>query len=359
MTTGESSDGHPPPGPPHQRLFWPWLALSAACILWMWRWPDLEVIPYHVIWLGFALLYGFEPWALRRTAVALAVVTATSGAVLSYHVGGGESWEETFEIPLMLGLSVLIVWHVQRREAALRKVNALARQREVEAVRRERLGRLTSHEMRTPLTIAACYVELLGRDERDPGRIRDFAVLRDELDRLERASDRLLRMVQTHEHLARTWFATESLLAQTVDRWSTVANRRWIVESTGGALHASQERIVACLDTLVENAVRYTAESDTVRLFATQHDDHVLIGVADSGPGLAAEQAMRVNSREPRAAPDPAPAERTPDPLSQTGLGIGLVQEILEAREGRLLAGRSREGGALFVIYLPVDRAAA
>jgi K+-sensing histidine kinase KdpD len=40
-------------------------------------------------------------------------------------------------------------------------------------------------------------------------------------------------------------------------------------------------------------------------------------------------------------------------PHAQTGLGMGLVREIVEARGGRLFAGRSREGGAFFAVRMP------
>jgi hypothetical protein len=46
------------------------------------------------------------------------------------------------------------------------------------------------------------------------------------------------------------------------------------------------------------------------------------------------------------------------DPKAQTGLGLGLVREVVAARGGRILAGRSDEGGASVLMVLPVgDRA--
>ncbi|WP_296607252.1 HAMP domain-containing sensor histidine kinase [Nocardioides sp.] len=336
------------------RLFLSWLAFSMLCVLAMWLAPSYEVVPYHAIWIGFALLYGFEPWSMRVTAVGLASVCVVSGALLAYHLGGEEAWRELFEIPLMLLLCGLVVWHVQRRESALRTVNSLARERIATAAARERLGRLTSHEIRTPLTVAGCYVELLRRDEADPARLRDFSMLQDELARIERATDRLLRMVQLHDHLPTTRIRVRAALEQTVDRWSAVARRTWVVESTDCTLEASPERLVACLDTLVENAVRYTGEEDTVRLFASEEGAEVVIGVADSGPGFTPELIASLNDEGPN--PAAAPAGRSSDPLSQTGLGLGLVQEILKARGGRLRAGRSDEGGALLVLRLPRRR---
>lgn len=336
------------------RLLLAWLALSLLCVLAMWLAPSYEVVPYHAIWIGFALLYGFEPWSMRVTAVGLASVCAVSGALLVYHLGGEEAWRELFEIPLMLLLCGLVVWHVQRRESALRTVNSLARERIATAAARERLGRLTSHEIRSPLTVAGCYVDLLRRDETDPARLRDFSVLQDELARIERSADRLLRMVQIHDHLPRTRIRVRAALEQTVERWSAVAHRTWVVESTDCTLEASPERLVACLDTLVENAVRYTDELDTVRLFASEEGEEVVIGVADSGPGLTPGLIATINDEGPHLAG--ARANPSPDPLSQTGLGLGLAQEILQARGGRLSADRSDEGGALLVFHLPRRR---
>lgn len=335
-----------------ERLYLPWLALSAACVGWMWAVPGEEVIPYHLIWIGFALAYGFEAWPRRRAAVSLAVVGAASGGVLLARARAGRiSWDEAFEIPLMLVLSGLVMWHVQRRDAALRRAEGEARRRAAEAARRDRLGRLSSHEMRTPLTIATGYVHVLAGQETDPARMARLDVVSDELARLGRAADRLLRMIQLHDSLPRTWIGVRPLLEETARRWSSVATRNWVVEPGADRLYASPERVRACIDTLVENSVRYTDEGDTIRLFARDHGDDLWLGIADSGPGLAPEQVARVNALDGTAPPDPH--DPSPDPLSQTGLGIGLVREIVEARQGRLLAGRAREGGALFVVRLP------
>jgi len=42
-------------------LFWPWVVLTVACLGLMWAAPGEEVVPFHLIWIGFALAYGFEP----------------------------------------------------------------------------------------------------------------------------------------------------------------------------------------------------------------------------------------------------------------------------------------------------------
>ncbi len=337
-----------------QRLLVPWLVVSALCLWWMWAAPGSEVVPYHLIWITFALAYGFEAWPVARTLVSLGVVTLlTGGLLIARATDGAIHWEETTEIPLMLTLALLVVWHVQRRAAATRTAVALARREADAARRRERLGRLTSHEMRTPLTIASGYVDLLYEREDRPDRLADLGVVRDELGRLARAGDRLLRMIRLQDHLPRSPVDVDDLLEETAHRWSSVAGRRWLVEANAGTVQASPERLRACLDTLIENALRYTCDQDTVRLLAFRRDGHLWMGVADSGPGLAESVATRINTNGARTAGPTADGVK-PDPRSQTGLGIGLVQDIIESRHGRVFAGRSREGGALILTRSPL-----
>ena len=339
-----------------QRLFLPWLLFWAVCTWWMWVDPGVEVVPYHLIWITFCLGYGFEPWPLRQTLVALGLTTLGSGAVMVAHTRDGLlEAAELAEIPLMMLLCLLVVGHVRRRDAATHRAEVLARRQVAGAARRERLARLTSHEMRTPLTIATGYVDLLlepGPDQEAQESARaDLVVVRDELGRLSRACDRLVRMIRLQDHLPTAPVDVDALLDETSRRFAALAERRWLVESSAGTVHGSSERLRACLDTLIENALRYTDTGDTVRLLALREDDGLWIGVADSGPGLSPALARSVNGLE--AGTTSAPV----DERSQTGLGLGLVKEIVTARGGRLHAGRSREGGALLVARLPLTAA--
>ena len=59
--------------------------------------------------------------------------------------------------------------------------------------------------------------------------------------------------------------------------------------------------------------------------------------------GAIARGDVRAGSREYAAE----------DPKAQTGLGLALVKDAAEFRGGRLVAGRSSEGGALVLMALP------
>ncbi|WP_456826535.1 sensor histidine kinase [Cellulomonas sp. P5_E12] len=330
-------------------FYYPWLALAGVCTWLMWASPGNETIPYHVAWAAFALLYGIGNWRLSRAVTGLVLYTAATGVVLVVRAATGVlNWQETAEIPLMAVLMVLLVWHVRRRQVALAELTVMAARERRRAADTQRLTRLTSHEMRTPLTIARGYVELLQNQEVDPEKAHDLAVVQDELERLTRVTERLVRVIRLQGGGEVERVDLDEILHQTAERWTQVADRRWVVEAAAGEYDGSAERIRACLDTLIENAVRYTTAGDVVRLIGTRDAEEVAVGVADSGSGLSDELVALINGC-------PDDDLQTPrDELSQTGLGLSLVRGLVTARGGRLVAGRSPEGGALLLMTVRV-----
>ncbi|MHB1490386.1 MAG: histidine kinase dimerization/phospho-acceptor domain-containing protein, partial [Cellulomonas sp.] len=229
--------------PAHGDLFVPWLVLATGCYWLMWLWPGDETIPYHIAWAAFALMYGLGNWTLRRAITGLAVGTVATGVTFVSRASSGViTWQETAEIPLMSLLMVLMVVHVRRRQLALAAVTVMAEREREQAQDRERLTRLTSHELRTPLTIARGYVELLLAREVDPHQRRDLEVVDDELERLTRVTERLVRVIRLQGDAVVERVDANAVLRQTADRWAPVAPRRWVVEAHAGVYDGSAER---------------------------------------------------------------------------------------------------------------------
>ncbi len=315
----------------------------------MWLSPGVETIPYNLAWIALALEYGFAPWPPGLTVLAVAAYTAVSGGILVAQAAEGAiAWEETSEIPLMAILVLLSVWHVRRRQFAWVELRKMANRDRTQAQQRERLSRVTSHEMRTPLTIATGYLDLLLDGEPEGGNRDDLLVVRDELGRLSRAGERLLRMILLRDEPRRELVHLAEFFEQVTDRWSAVAERRWVVDSTAGECFVSAERLRACLDTLIENALRYTSTGEVIRLTSFRLAGTVCLGVADSGPGFDADLARAINNQDFRA-----PQESEARVSGQAGLGLGLLHELVAATEGKVLAGRSAEGGALVLMTIP------
>ena len=346
-----------------------WTVWAVGCVAVMLARPGAQTIPYHLGWAGFALAFGLGTWSRWQLVTALAWYTLATGAALERswllgHIG----WHETTEIPLMFLLTLLMVWHVRRRQAALGHITKLA-ERDVQAcLDREQVMQLTSHELRTPLTIARGYVELLQARAVEAVELenqQDLSVVADEIERLSRVSERLVRMIRMQDDTTSEMVDVDEVMAQAVERWRVVADRRWVLEARAGCVLGSPERLRTGLDTLLENAIRYTSVGDTIRLAGSRQLHDVLVGVFDSGIGLTDDQIMAINSGEESAlsptsaetatgtvAGRIAPAEAEGG-LRGTGLGLSIVRALANARGGTLHASHAPDGGAAMVLTFP------
>jgi signal transduction histidine kinase len=334
-----------------------WSLLAAACLVVMWLSPGRETLPYHLAWIGLSIAYCFDA-GTRHAVAALAAYTVLSGAILVHRAAEGViAWEETGEIPLMAVLVGLMVWHARRRFAALCELRAVARQEVRQATQRERLGRMATHEMRTSLTVASGYVDLLLTRPRAHGERTEIETIRDELVHLRRTSERALRMFRLPDTAAPEAIDLGGLVRATAARWDAVTERRLVVSVAPGVVHGSSDRLQTCLDTLIENALRYTAPGGQVRLVGFSKGDATYLGVADSGPGMPADLSMAINRGTAFRDGHARLVGEHPEDSGHTGLGLVLVDAVVTARGGRLLAGRSAEGGALLLMRLPAEAA--
>lgn len=338
-------------------LFVPWIVLASVCSVVMWMVPGEETIPYHLAWIGIALAYGLEAWPWARTLAAVIVYTGITGGILVVRVATGVlGWGELAEIPLMSLLVLLVMWNVRRRHLAFAELSTIARLDHERAAQRMRFARMTSHEMRTPATIAIGYAEVLLAHETDETKRSDLEVIRDELGRLVLAGDRIIRTIRMHDQDDLKPHDVADLLRGTVDRWRVLADRDWVVDCAPIEHICSEERMRACIDTLVENAVRYTEAGDTVRVFARLDGAKLVLGVADSGSGMSSELLHSLSRGDIRTRAEADATFVAEDPKAQTGLGLALVREAVQARGGRLVAGTSSEGGALVAMAVPHQR---
>ena len=111
-------------------------------------------------------------------------------------------------------------------------------------------------------------------------------------------------------------------------------------------IYVDPDRIVQVLGNLIFNALRYTVAQDTIRIHCEmQEPSSVVITVADTGSGIAAEKLPYIFERFYRA-----------DDSRQggaSGLGLAIAKSIVEAHGGTILAVGQLGQGAKFSISLP------
>jgi signal transduction histidine kinase len=325
-----------------------WAAFAVANFVAMVAWPGWETIPFHFVWITLTFVYGVRVWSSRTMWAVLAVVILATGAsIMSDAFSGIQLWGELFEVPLMSAMFLAMVWHAQRRQAALAEVQGVAEMRASLLERQERFLHDASHELRTPVTIARGHLELLRREQPDSPELE---VALDELGRMERIVERLLLLAKSEQQgLGFEEIDVEAFLSDLFIRWSEVAPRAWRLDvDLAGRMLADPEALRNALDALLENAVKYTDPGDVVELAA--HADGVggvVIEVSDSGIGVPPDALPRIFDRWARA-----DGARTRE-RGGAGLGLAIVDAVARAHGGRCSVKPLRRGTA-FQLHLPL-----
>jgi signal transduction histidine kinase len=243
----------------------------------------------------------------------------------------------------MASMFVAMVFYTERTKAA-----TAAQQRMLE---RERdFVRDASHELRTPITIARGHVELLRESAGTQEAVGDADVVLDEINRLASISDRLL-ILAAAEHadfLDLRPVSVAPFLSRVVRRWETTTPRAWQLRvSARGWFPADQDRLELAIDSLIENAVKFTAPGDRIVVSADRVGEALAIEVGDSGEGIPADQISRIFDRFARADTDRTRAR------GGTGLGLAIVKAIVEAHGGRVAVQSAPGAGSAFRLELP------
>ena len=117
-------------------------------------------------------------------------------------------------------------------------------------------------------------------------------------------------------------------------------------------LRADRKALRRVLDNLLGNAVRYTPKGGRIELSYARSEGGVRITVADSGPGIPADEIPTVTQPFMRGR-DAAKS------TSGTGLGLAIVKSMVELHGGRIEIGRAALGGAEVSLWLPAELPAA
>ncbi len=228
-----------------------------------------------------------------------------------------------------------------------------------ELQRRERLAALgemaagLAHEIRNPLGGIGLYASVLEKDLADRPRERDVARrISAGVGNLERIVRDILAFAgDADPKLADV--RLDGVLDAVLGHAAPAARARMVnlaVDSDLGELtvRCDAGQIERALLNLVLNAIDAVDDGGHVRVRASRRPNElgsVAIVVEDDGAGIAAEHLHRIFN----------PFFTTKD--HGTGLGLAIVHRIAEAHGGSITARNRSEGGASFVLSLPLGRA--
>lgn len=226
--------------------------------------------------------------------------------------------------------------------------------RRLDAVRRDFVANV-SHELRTPLTIIGGFAETLVAEDVPLEARQQFATrILGNTRRMQRIVDDLLDLSRIESG---GWVPNPQpidLAAMTADVFAAArdaADRKGLrltseIAPEAAKIEADATALRQILGNLVDNAVRHTSVGHVV-VFSAPYERGTLLGVRDTGSGIAPEHLTRIFERFYRVDEGRSREE------GGTGLGLSIVRHLAEAHGGKVTAESKVGVGTTITVRFP------
>ncbi|MFM7268572.1 MAG: ATP-binding protein, partial [Cyanobium sp.] len=213
-----------------------------------------------------------------------------------------------------------------------------------------------SHELRTPITLVAGYAARLRRrgDHLAAAEREALQLIESEAARMADLVSDLLDIARSDAgqlSLRRVPFAVAGLCLQVIERLRPMAGARLTLQvperDDSFALEAvgDPDRFEQCLLNLAENALKYSPPASPVQLAWERRADCMVVHVLDQGPGVPPQERGRLLERFQRG--------RGTGEVPGSGIGLAVVDTLMQAMGGQVEIGDAPQGGADFRLVLP------
>ncbi|WP_298036728.1 PAS domain S-box protein [uncultured Desulfuromonas sp.] len=233
----------------------------------------------------------------------------------------------------------------------------MTREREIERIKREFLS-TAAHELRTPLTAVMGFAELLlSGEDFDAQQQREFLeVIFEKTEALERIVDELLDVgrIETGRQipLEKAPCSIGETIAAAVEGFRPQLCGKKLEISLPEAdprLEVDRQKMVQVLESLLDNAVKYSPGAGQVRIVGAAAGDAYRVSIEDEGIGMSPEQADRAFDKFYRA-------DASSTAVGGLGLGLTVARSIVEAHGGRIWLESGPGEGTRAIFSLPLER---
>ncbi len=217
----------------------------------------------------------------------------------------------------------------------------------------QRLLADVSHELRTPLTVIKGNVDLMRRMKSLDAE--SLTSIDQEAGRLTRLVGGLLLIAQAESGkltLVMKKVELDLLLTEVFQEMSVLASSKVHVhlnEIDQVYVNGDRDRLKQVFINLVANAIQYTPQGGDVFVSLEQIKDQARVIVRDTGPGIPTEDLPHIFERFYRAE-----KSRTRGKSTGFGLGLSIVNWIVEKHGGRIEVVSQEGKGTTFAVWLPL-----
>ncbi len=221
--------------------------------------------------------------------------------------------------------------------------------------------RIASHDLRNPVHVMRGYLEMLRIDEDEKlAPYRDYlANMRYAVKRMDKmlrdilSLERIEQMAQQNDGEGETFDFVEQVEVafQEYETQAIYRKQTFILETNNlSNVRAMGDvaQIYEAMTNLISNALKYTPEGGRVTIKLSVDENQLAFEVEDTGFGIPIEMQARLFQPFFRAK-----TKETRD-IEGTGLGLHLVQNIIERHSGKMIFRSTYGKGSTFGFHLPI-----
>jgi len=316
---------------------------------------------------------AFELYA-GNAPIIDSLTRALKGEEFAATVRTGKTVWETHYAPIesaagapagTIGIAIDVTDRVEAQavdEEHLRREHKLRLEAEAASHSKDEFLALLSHELRTPMTAMLGWTFLLRKGDMKGAEYENAL---DAIERNMKAQAQIIedlldvsRIVTGKVRIETRPIEAASLIQAAVDVVRPAAQARGVVMSIelrdpAAVVAGDPERLQQAIWNLVSNAVKFSDNGGSVKIFLEQTEQKVLIRVSDRGAGLHPSYLPHVFD----------PFTQAEESLTREhgglGLGLAIVRHIIELHGGTIRAESDGPGkGSTFTVVLPTAEGA-
>lgn len=213
-----------------------------------------------------------------------------------------------------------------------------------------------SHELRTPLTIIQNKLELLltTPEEKIMNKFENIALSLSETRRLAKLTSDLLTLARadsSETQLVKESIHVDTFVQSVCAPYMEIADSQdkqfWLNLDCKINMEADHVRLHQLLVILLDNALKYTLEHDSIGVKTYMEDHKMVLEVSDTGIGIKEENIKYIFDRFYRE--DKARSRET----GGVGLGLSIAQWIVSQHDGTIKVTQNQQKGTTFKVKLP------
>ena len=294
-------------------------------------WAPILVLVTSLV-LSLLLWYGVIPDLLITLRIDLGNVILIAGALVA------AAW------------SLVKLFWKRGQQDAIEEIKLVA------ADEKRRFLRRLDHELKNPLTAIRAGLANLAETALDEDQKEVLSSIEAQTLRLSRLSSDLRKLaeletrplersaVNVSEMLQEAYnLALDQPNAETRDLKLTIPQVPWPLP----AIQGDRDLLFLAVHNLLDNAIKFTRPGNTIEMRSFEDGSSLVIEVADTGQGIAEDELAHIGEELYRG--------RGARGIPGNGLGLALVQSIVNLHGGKVSLRSREEKGTVVTLRLPVN----